>query len=421
MASNRLRDLDIAATLHPYTQLRRHEAVGPLIITGGDGVHVIEENGRRYIDAMAGLWCASLGFSEPRLATAAERQLRRLGFYHQFSHKAHDQGIELAAKLIELAPVKMGKVLFANSGSESNDTAVKLIWYINNALGRPLKKKIVARQQAYHGVTIASASMTRLAVNNRDFDLPIDRFLHVTCPHAYHQAQPGEDDSAFVARLANELEALILSEGPDTVAAFFAEPVMGAGGVIVPPEGYFPRMQEVCRRYDVLMVADEVICGFYRTGRRWGSETLNYAPDMLTCAKALSAGFLPISALMLTDRLYQIIADNSAKIGSFGHGYTYSGHPVPCAVALETLKIYEERDIAGQVAKTAPVMQAHLRSLADHPLVGEVRGIGMIGAVELVEDKAVRRNFDPARGIAAKVVETMQKNGGIHIIVTEMA
>jgi 4-aminobutyrate--pyruvate transaminase len=413
MTSNRLRDLDIAATLHPYTQLRRHEQQGPLIITGGEGVHVFEENGRRYIDAMAGLWCASLGFSEPRLGAAAERQMKRLGFYHQFSHKAHDQGIELAAKLIELAPVKMGKVLFANSGSESNDTAVKLIWYINNALGRPQKKKIIARRQAYHGVTIASASMTQLAVNNRDFDLPLERFLHVTCPHAYHQALPGEDEAAFVERLAKELEDLILAEGPDTVAGFFAEPVMGAGGVIPPPAGYFPRMQEVCRRYDVITVADEVICGFYRTGRRWGSETFDYAPDMLSCAKAMSAGFLPISALMMSDRLYQIIADNSAKIGSFGHGYTYSGHPVPAAVALETLKIYEERDIASQVAKTAPVMQAHLASFQDHPLVGNVRGVGLIGALELVEDKAARRNFDPARAIAPNVVAAMQRNGAI--------
>ena len=413
MTSNRLRDLDIATTLHPYTQLRRHEQQGPLIITGGEGVHVVDENGRRYIDAMAGLWCAALGFSEPRLAAAAERQMKKLGFYHQFNGKAHDTGIELAAKLLELAPVKMGKVLFSNSGSEANDTAVKLIWYVNNALGRPQKKKIIARRQAYHGVTIASASLTSLPVNHRDFDLPIDRFLHVTCPQAYHHALPGEDDSAFVARLAQELEDLILAEGPDSIAAFFAEPVMGAGGVIVPPEGYFPKIQEVCRRYDILTLADEVICGFHRTGRRWGSQTLDYAPDLLTCAKALTAGFLPMSALLISDRLYQIIADNSAKIGSFGHGYTYTGHPVPAAVALEALAIYEERDIAGQVAGTAPVMQGLLQSLADHPLVGNVRGVGLIGAIELVEDKAARRNFPPAKAVAPQVVEAMQRRGVI--------
>jgi 4-aminobutyrate--pyruvate transaminase len=413
MSSNHLRDLDIHATLHPYSQLRRHEQQGPLIITRGEGVRVFDESGRGYLDAMAGLWCASLGFAEPRLAEAAAKQINRLGFYHQFSHKAHDPGIELAARLLDLAPVKMSKVLFANSGSESNDTAIKLIWYVNNALGRPQKKKIIARRQAYHGVTVASASLTALPVNNRDFDLPLDRFLHVSCPHAYHQAKPGESDADFVERLAAELEDMILAEGPDSVAAFFAEPVMGAGGVIVPPAGYFPRMQEICRKYDVLTVADEVICGFFRTGPRWGSETFDFAPDMLTCAKALTAGFLPMSALLLNDRLYQIIADNSVKIGSFGHGYTYSGHPVAAAVALATLDLYDERDIAGHVARTAPVMQAHLAVLADHPLVGDVRGVGMIGALELVEDKAEKRNFAPARGIAPKVVEAMQRHGVI--------
>ena len=414
MTSNRLRDLD-RATLHPYTNLRKHEQTGPLVAVRGEGVRIFDDAGRGYIDAMAGLWCASLGFSEPRLGEAAKRQMETLGFYHQFSHKAHDKGIELAAKLIEQAPegTAMSKVLFANSGSEANDTAIKLIWYYNNARGKPGKKKVIARRQAYHGVTIASASLTALPVNNRDFDLPLDRFLHVTCPQAYHQALPGEDDAAFVARLAAELEALIEREGAETIAAFFAEPVMGAGGVLVPPAGYFQRMQEICRRHDILTVADEVICGFYRTGERWGAETLDFQPDLLTCAKALSAGFLPISALLVSDPVYQVVADNSAKIGSFGHGYTYSGHPVGAAVALETLAIYEERDIKGQVARTGPILQAHLKSFADHPLVGEVRGVGLIGALELVEDKAARKNFDPSRTVAAKVVEAMQRRGVI--------
>jgi 4-aminobutyrate--pyruvate transaminase len=252
-----------------------------------------------------------------------------------------------------------------------------------------------------------------LPVNNRDFDLPLDRFLHVSCPQTYHQALPHESDTAFVNRLAGELEALIEMEGADSIAAFFAEPVMGAGGVLVPPEGYFPRIQEICRRHGILTVADEVICGFYRTGERWGAETFNFQPDLLTCAKALSAGFLPISALLVSDEVYQVVADNSAKIGSFGHGYTYSGHPVAAAVALETLAIYEERDIKGQVARIAPVMQSHLQSFADHPLVGEVRGVGLIGALELVEDKVKRKNFEPSRTIAAKVVEAMQRRGVI--------
>jgi len=414
MSSNRLRDLD-SAILHPYTQLRKHEQTGPLVAVRGEGVRIYDDAGRGYIDAMAGLWCASLGFSQERLGEAAKRQMIELGFYHQFTHKAHDKGIELAARLIELAPAgtAMSRVFFANSGSEANDTALKLIWYYNNALGRPAKKKVVVRRQAYHGVTLASASLTQLPANHRDFDLPLEggRFLHLTCPQAYHHALPGEDEAAFVDRLAAEFEALIDAEGADTIAAFFAEPVMGAGGVIVPPAGYLPRMQEICRRHDILMVADEVICGFFRTGERWGSESQDFQPDMLTCAKALSAGFLPISALMISDRVYQAVADNSAKIGTFGHGYTYSGHPVSAAVALETLALYDELDIKARVASVVPVMQAHLASFADHPLVGEVRGTGLIGALELVEDKVTRKNFDPTRGIAAKTVEAMQRHG----------
>ena len=400
MSSNSLRDLD-KSLLHPYTQLRKHEQTGPLVAVRGEGVRIFDDAGRSYIDAMAGLWCASLGFSQQRLGEAAKKQMSELGFYHQFTHKSHDKGIELAP-----AGTRMSRVFFANSGSEANDTALKLIWYYNNALGRPAKKKVVARRQAYHGVTLASASITQLPANHRDFDLPLEggRFLQISCPQAYRHAQPGEDDAAFVERLAAEFEALIEREGADTIAAFFAEPVMGAGGVIVPPPGYLPRMQQICRRHDILMVADEVICGFYRTGERWGSETLDFQPDMLTCAKALSAGFLPISALMISDQVYQAVADNSAKIGTFGHGYTYSGHPVSAAVALETLALYEELDIKGQVAATAPVLQNHLRALADHPLVGEARGIGLIGALELVEGQP---------GIAVKVVEAMQRQGVI--------
>jgi 4-aminobutyrate--pyruvate transaminase len=413
MVSNSLRDKDLAYTLHPYTNLRVHETRGPLVLVRGEGVRVFDEQGKGYIEAMAGLWCTSLGFSERRLAEAAKRQMDALPFAHQFSHKAHEPGIELAARLIKMAPVPMSKVFFANSGSEANDTVIKMVWYFNNALGRPEKKKIISRRRGYHGVTVASASLTALPVNQRDFDLPIDRILHTDTPHAYHEALPGESDDDFATRLAKNLEAQILAEGPDTVAAFIAEPVMAAGGVIVPPQSYFPKIQAVCRKYDVLTIADEVVCGFYRTGNAWGSITMDYAPDILTCAKALSSAYLPISAVMVSDRVYQGIADNSAKIGSFGHGYTYSAHPVAAAVALETLKIYEERDIQSQVREVGPHLQKHLDDLASHPLVGEKRGIGLIGALELVEDKATHKNFEPSRGVAARVVDVMERKGVI--------
>jgi 4-aminobutyrate---pyruvate transaminase len=325
--------------LHPATNLRTVQKEGPLVITRGEGVYVYDDGGRRYLEGMSGLWCASLGFSERRLAEAAYRQMCELPFYHSFAGKVPAISAELAERLIRVAPAGMGKVQFANSGSEANDTAIKLAWYVNNALGRPQKKKIISRQRAYHGVTVATASLTGLAFVHEDFDLPIARILHTDCPHYYRGARPGESEEAFAARLANNLEQLILREGPDTVAAFFAEPVMGAGGVIVPPAGYFDRIQPILKKYDVLFVVDEVICGFGRTGNMFGAQTFDLKPDIMTLAKALSAGYQPISAILVTNALYDILVAQSDKLGIFGHGYTYSAHPVPAAVALETLKI----------------------------------------------------------------------------------
>ncbi len=399
--------------LHPATNLRTVQRDGPLVITRGEGVYVYDDEGRRYLEGMSGLWCASLGFSERRLAEAAYRQMCELPFYHSFAGKVPAIATELAERLIRMAPAGMGKALFANSGSEANDTAIKLAWYVNNALGRPQKKKIISRQRAYHGVTIATASLTGLAFAHEDFDLPIARILHTDCPHYYRGAQPGESEEAFAARLAASLEQLILREGPDTVAAFFAEPVMGAGGVIVPPATYFDRVQPILKKYDILFVVDEVICGFGRTGNMFGTQTFDLKPDIITLAKALSAGYLPISANLLTNALYDILLAQSDKLGIFGHGYTYSSHPVPAAVALETLKIYEERDIVGEVRRVGPRMQAGIRSYADHSLIGEARGIGLIGAVELVRDKATRQSFDPKAGIAAYLVRRAQHHGAI--------
>jgi 4-aminobutyrate--pyruvate transaminase len=399
--------------LHPSTNLRTVQREGPLVIARGEGVYIYDDEGRRYIEGMAGLWCASLGFSERRLADAAYRQMCELPFYHSFGGKVPAIATELAERLIGVAPPGMGKALFANSGSEANDAAIKLAWYINNAIGRPQKKKIISRKRAYHGVTIAAGSLTGLAFAHDDFDLPIARILHADCPHFYRGAQRGETEEAFAARLAADLEQLILREGPDTVAAFFAEPVMGAGGVIVPPGTYFDRIQPILAKYEILFVVDEVICGFGRTGNMFGSQTFNLRPDIMTLAKALSAGYQPISADLVTNRLYEILVTQSDKLGIFGHGYTYSGHPVPAAVALETLKIYEERDIVGEVRRVGPRMQEGIRSYADHPLIGEARGIGLIGAVELVRDKATKQSFDPKAGVAAHLVRRAQHHGAI--------
>jgi 4-aminobutyrate--pyruvate transaminase len=399
--------------LHPATNLRTLQKEGPLVITRGEGVYVYDDEGRRYLEGMSGLWCASLGFSERRLAEAAYRQMRELPFYHSFAGKVPAIATELAERLIRMAPAGMGKVLFANSGSEANDTAIKLVWYVNNALGRPQKKKIISRQRAYHGVTVATASLTGLAFAQEDFDLPIARILHTDCPHYYRGAKAGESEEAFAARLADSLERLILREGPDTVAAFFAEPVMGAGGVIVPPATYFDRIQPLLKKYEILFVVDEVISGFGRTGNMFGAQTFDLQADIMTLAKALSAGYQPISASLMTNALYEILLAQSDKLGIFGHGYTYSAHPVPAAVALETLKIYEERDIVAQVRRVGPRMQAGIRSYGEHPLIGEARGIGLIGAVELVRDKATKQSFDPKAGIAAHLVRRAQHHGAI--------
>jgi 4-aminobutyrate--pyruvate transaminase len=404
---------DLSFHLHPATNLRSVQAEGPLVITRGEGVYVYDDEGKRYLEGMAGLWCASLGFSERRLAEAAYKQMCELPFYHSFAGKVPAISTELAERLIGMAPAGMAKVLFANSGSEANDTAIKLAWYINNALGRPQKKKIISRQRAYHGVTIASGSLTGLAFAHTDFDLPIARILHTDCPHFYRGGRPGESEEAFAARLAANLEELILREGPDTVAAFFAEPVMGAGGVIVPPATYFDRVQPILRKYDILFVVDEVICGFGRTGHMFGSQTFNLQPDIMTLAKALSAGYVPISANLVSSKVYEILLAQSDKLGIFGHGYTYSSHPVPAAVALETLKIYDELDIVAQVRRVGPRMQAGIRSFADHPLIGEARGIGLIGAVEIVRDKTTKQSFEPKAGVAAYLVRRAQHHGAI--------
>ena len=404
---------DIATSIHPYTNLKLHETEGPLVMTDGDGVFVRDENGKTYLEAMSGLWCVGLGFSERRLAEAAYRQMLKLPYYHTFAHKAHDIGIELAEKLLGVAPVSMSKVFFVNSGSEANDTVVKLVWYYNNALGRPLKKKIISRNKAYHGVTVASGSLTGLVNNHRDFDLPIANVLHVECPHWYRFGLPGEDEETFATRLADSLEQRILIEGPDTVAAFIAEPVMGAGGVILPPATYWENIQPVLRKYGVMLIADEVICGFGRTGNMWGSTTYGIKPDIITCAKGLSSGYLPIGAVMVSEEIYGALARQSEKIGVFGHGFTYSGHPVTSAVALETLKIYEDTDLLTHVQSIAPRMQHGLRQFADHPLVGEVRGIGLIGAVELVADKVTKAPFDPKLAIGGLLAKRAHHHGVI--------
>jgi 4-aminobutyrate---pyruvate transaminase len=405
---------DVANVLHPYTDLKTHLETGPMVVSHGKGVRVWDDAGKEYIEGVAGLWCAALGFDNERLVQAAANQMRKLPFYHAFAAKSHEPMIDLAEMLIARAPVPMSKVFFANSGSEANDSAIKMVWYLNNALGRPNKKKIIGRWKGYHGITIGSASLTGLPANHRSFDVPLPGFIHTTTPHHYHGARPSESEEDYATRLADELEAMILKEGPDTVAAMWAEPIMGAGGVIVPPKTYFPKIRAVLSKYDVLLVVDEVICGFWRTGNYWGTQTLDIQPDILVCAKALSASYLPISAVMVNQFVFDALAKESNAIGTFGHGFTYSGHPVSAAVAIETLKIYDEMNMGAHVGVTGPHLQAGLRRrFADHPLVGEVRGAGLIAAMELVADKATHGNFDPGAKVVARMMKLCEQNGVI--------
>jgi len=412
IAPNSAEARDIAYHIHGQTDLKAHEEKGPKIISKGDGVHVYDDDGKEFIEGLAGLWSVSLGFGEQRLVDAATKQLQELPYYHTFGHKTAPPVIDLSERLVGIAPDGLTKAVFQNSGSEAIDTAIKLVWYYHNAIDKPEKKKIIARVNAYHGTGIASASLTGLDRMHKAFDLPVtDRVLRIDCPHYYRFGEDGETEEDFATRCADNLEKLILDEGPDTVAAFFAEPVMGAGGVLVPAVTYFEKVQAVLKKYDVLMVSDEVICGFGRTGNMWGAQTFGIKPDLLTCAKALSSSYLPISAVLVSEKIYEGIRDQSGDLGGFSHGYTYSGHPVPAAVAVETLKIYEERDIVGQVRNVAPALQDGLRAFADHPLVGEVRGVGLIAGVEVVADKATKEAFEPSAKVGPKIQALAEENG----------
>ena len=412
IAPNSLQARDIAYVVHPYTDLRAHEQKGPLVITGGEGIWVSDDDGKRYIEGLAGLWCTSLGFSEKRLAEAAAAQMLAMPYTHTFAHRSSEPVIELSDKLLSIAPPSLTKSFFVNSGSEAIDTAVKLIWYYNNARGKPDKKRIIARRRAYHGITVMAGHLTGLPYARAGFDLPAsDRFFHVTPPSHYREGLPGESEEAFTDRLAREVETLILALGPDTVAAFFAEPVQGAGGVIVPPESYFRKIQAILQKYDVLMVADEVICGFGRTGNMFGCETYGIEPDLMTVAKQLSSAYLPIAGLLMRQEFYEVLADQSAKLGVLGMGYTYGGHPVSAAVAKRTLEIYEEDGTIEHVREVAPHFQAGLERLGAHPLVGEARGVGLIGGIEIVKDKATREQYPIKAKAAAIVAQNCVANG----------
>ncbi len=419
LSNSQMRDAE--ALLHPYANAVALRQTGVQIIERGEGIRVFDQSGKPYIEALSGLWCAGLGFGNAELVEAARAQMEKLPYYHLFTGKSHEPAVELAEKIKALAPGRMARVFYQSSGSEANETQVKMAWYYNNALGRPEKKKIISRVKAYHGVTIVAASMTGLPYNHKDFDLPVDRIKHTSTPHFWKNAEAGETEAEFSARLAADLEAMILAEGPDTVAAFIAEPIMGAGGVIVPPEGYFPAIAEVCRRYDILMISDEVICGFGRTGEWFGAQTFDYPCTSISMAKQLTGAYLPLSAVAINADMAEVIEANSGRIGTFGHGFTYGGHPVACAVGLKTLEIYERMDAPARVRALAPRFRGHLDRLAAHPLVGEARGVGLIGALELAPDRSPKGFATPGKVAAKAAAELLERGVITRAIVDSLA
>jgi 4-aminobutyrate--pyruvate transaminase len=406
-----LDSLDLAHVLHPNTNLAALHRDGPLVLARGHGIHVWDSRGRQYIEAMAGLWCTTLGYGDEELARVAYEQIRKLSFSHLFTGKSHEPGVLLADKLVGMAPFAASRAFFGNSGSDANDTQIKLVWYYNNAIGRPAKKKIIARHKGYHGTTLASAGLTGLPAFHKLFDVPLPQILHTDAPYFYRGAEAGEREEDYASRLAANLEKLIVREGPDTVAAFIAEPLMGVGGVLLPPRTYFEKVQAVLAKYDILLIDDEVITGFGRTGEIWGAQAFGMRPNTLTAAKALSSAYLPISAVLVPEFMYAPMVEASGQVGLFGHGFTYSGHPVSAAVALRALQIYEERNLYGHVRQVAPQFQARLNALASHPLVGDTRGIGLVGGCELVQNKTTKAAFDAKRAVGAKCMQLCQERG----------
>lgn len=396
----------MSAVLYPSTNLA---AVEQLVIDRGEGVYVYDKAGKRYLEGLAGLWCTALGYGNRELIETAEQAMSKLSFTHLFGGKSHQPGIDLAAKLADMVPVDNARVFFGNSGSDANDTHIKILRYLSNVTGRPEKRKIITRERAYHGVTVAAGSLTSLPVNLAHFDPPLDALgiLRTDSPYYYRDRKDNESEAAFVDRVAANLERLILDEGSETIAAMICEPVTGASGVIVPPAAYYEKIQAVLRKYDILFWADEVITGFGRTGEIFGSTAMGIEkPAMMTVAKQLSSAYFPISASIIRGDMYEALVEPSSRVGMFGHGYTYSGHPVGCSIALKALEIYERDGIYEHAATVGRYLQRRLREFADHEIVGDVRGVGLIGAVEIVADKTSRQPFDPsAIGYLAKTAQ----------------
>lgn len=408
-------ELDRQTVLHPFTYLKDHASgasSGPVIIEGGKGVRIRDAKGRDYIDGFAGLYCVNIGYGRTEVAEAIARQAYKLAYYHTYAGHTTEELARLSDRLLKMAPGRMSKVFYGLSGSDANETQAKLVWYYNNLRGKPLKKKIISRERGYHGSSVVAGSMTGLSFYHDHMDLPISGILRTGVPHHYWGGLPGETEGEFSARRAAELEALILAEGPETVGAFIAEPVLGTGGIIPPPQGYWPAIQKVLRQHDVLLIADEVICGFGRVGAPFGSHLYGIEPDLISVAKGLTSAYVPLSACLVGEKVYEVMEAATPQVGAFAHGYTYSGHPIGAAAANAVLDIVEHEDLAGKAAVRGAYMLGRLqKEFGQNPIVGEVRGVGMLAAIEFVANRESKTRFDPALKIGARVSQAARERG----------
>ncbi|HEX4765985.1 MAG TPA: aminotransferase [Lichenihabitans sp.] len=411
----RIAELDRRTVLHPFTQLKDF-ATGklgdPTVVETAKGIRVTDATGKTLIDGFAGLYCVNIGYGRTEVAEAISRQAHRLAYYHTYAAHTTDELAILSDRLVRMAPGKMARVFYGMSGSDANETQAKLVWYYNNLRGQPKKKKIISRERGYHGCSVVSGSMTGMSFYHDYMDLPLPGILHTGVPHHYWGAEPGETETEFSARRAEELDALIRKEGPETVGAFIAEPVLGTGGIIPPPEGYWAAVQAVLKKHDVLLIADEVICGFGRVGATFGSHLYGMEPDLVTVAKGLTSAYFPLSAAIVGDKVCKVMEDNADRIGAFSHGYTYSGHPIGAAAANAVLDIVEKEDLAGKARDTGAYMQSRMKAaFAQVPIVGEVRGVGMLAGIEFVADRERKTRFEPGLKVGARISKAARDRG----------
>lgn len=406
---------DKNSVLHPFTQLKDYTTgkLGePTIVETGKGIRIQDAHGNQLIDGFAGMYCVNIGYGRTEVAEAISRQAYRLAYYHSYAAHTTDELAILSDRLVKMAPGKMSKVFYGMSGSDANETQAKLVWYYNNLRGKPNKKKIISRERGYHGCSVVSGSMTGMSFYHDQMDLPLSQIVHTGAPHHYWGAKPGETEREFSARRAAELNELIERLGADTVAGFIAEPVLGTGGITPPPEGYWQAVQAVLKKHDVLLIADEVVTGFGRTGSMFGSQHYGIEPDLITAAKGLTSAYFPLSAAIVGEKVYKVLEDGADRVGPFSHGYTYSGHPIGAATANAVLDIVEKENLPGNAREVGCYFQARLKEkFAQLPIVGEVRGVGLMGAIEFVADRDKKKRFDPSLRIGARVSKAARDRG----------